>query len=256
MKVWRRCGMIALLSLALAGCAASGTSETAPAATPADAADAVLTNMPSPTATSSTAALPETPAALMNVFLSLARGDGDSGVRAMVETGGPSYIPVLVDYLRFSGLLGEDNRNAIIRALFDLSNAAPGELDGSAQFWDWWVRWVGKHSEINGPEGYNGFKGRLFSRMVDPDQSDFINSGVTSTIRVEEIVWGGVARDGIPDLTNPRVITPEEAGYLFDDDRVFGVSFNGEHRAYPLRILNAHETANDVVGGVPFALAY
>ena len=43
---------------------------------------------------------------------------------------------------------------------------------------------------------------------------------------------------------------------LINDDRVFGVSFNGEHRAYPLRILNAHEMANDVVGGVPFALAY
>ena len=174
----------------------------------------------------------------------------------MADTGDPSYIPVLVDYLRFSALLGEDNRNTIIRALFDLSVAAPDELEGSAQFWDWWVRWVGKHTEIKGPEGYHGFKGRLFSRMVDPEQSDFIHSGVDTRIRVEEIVWGGVARDGIPDLTNPRVITPGEADYLFDDDRVFGVSFNGEHRAYPLRILNAHEMANDVVGGVPFALAY
>ncbi|HIN06522.1 MAG TPA: DUF3179 domain-containing protein [Dehalococcoidia bacterium] len=91
--------------------------------------------------------------------------------------------------------------------------------------------------------------------MVDPEQSDFINSGVDSGIRLEEIVWGRVPRDGIPDLINPRVVTPQEAGYLFDDDRVFGVSFNGEHRAYPLRVLNAHEMANDVVGSAPFALA-
>ena len=69
-------------------------------------------------------------------------------------------------------------------------------------------------------------------------------------------MWGVVPKAGIPDLTKPRVITPEEASYLFDADRVFGVAFNGEHRAYPLRILNAHEMANDVVGGVPFALAY
>jgi len=81
-------------------------------------------------------------------------------------------------------------------------------------------------------------------------------NGVHSLIRTEEIVWGGVPKDGIPDLTNPRVMTPEEAVYLINDDRVFGVSFNGEHRAYPLRILNAHEMANDVVGGVPFALGY
>jgi hypothetical protein len=96
----------------------------------------------------------------------------------------------------------------------------------------------------------------MFGLLVDPEQVLFLYEGVESRIRLEEIVWGGVAKDGIPDLTNPRVMTPEEAGYLFDDDRVFGVSFNGEHRAYPLRVLNAHEMANDVVEGVPFALAY
>ena len=51
-------------------------------------------------------------------------------------------------------------------------------------------------------------------------------------------------------------LTPDEAAYLQPSDRVFGVSINGEHRAYPLRVLNAHEMANDVVGGVQFALAY
>ena len=69
-------------------------------------------------------------------------------------------------------------------------------------------------------------------------------------------MWGGVRKDGIPDLTNPRLLTPEQAIYLRPSDRVFGVSINGEHRAYPLRILNAHEMANDVLGGVHFALAY
>ena len=52
------------------------------------------------------------------------------------------------------------------------------------------------------------------------------------------------------------MVPADEADYLNWDDRVFGVSINGEHRAYPLRILNPHEMANDVVGGVPFALAY
>ena len=75
-------------------------------------------------------------------------------------------------------------------------------------------------------------------------------------IRLEEVVWGGVAKDGIPDLRNPPVVPANEAWYMRPSDRVFGVSINGENRAYPLRILNAHEMANDVVGGVPFALAY
>ena len=147
-------------------------------------------------------------------------------------------------------------RDVIVRTLTDLSGADPGELDGSPRFWSWWVRWVGKHPEVRGPEGYDAFKGLILERLVDPAMAVFFDDGVDSRIRLEEIVWGGVPKDGIPDLTNPRVITPEEASYLFDADRVFGVSFNGEHRAYPLRILNAHEMANDVVGGVPFALAY
>jgi hypothetical protein len=73
---------------------------------------------------------------------------------------------------------------------------------------------------------------------------------------LEEIAWGGVRKDGIPDLINPPTIAAEEADYLSGSDRVFGVSINGQHRAYPLRILNPHEMANDVLGGVPFALAY
>ena len=69
-------------------------------------------------------------------------------------------------------------------------------------------------------------------------------------------MWGGVAKDGIPDLINPPSISALDARYLKPTDRVFGVSINGEDRAYPLRILNPHEMANDVLGGVPFALAY
>ena len=62
--------------------------------------------------------------------------------------------------------------------------------------------------------------------------------------------------DGIPDLQFVPVLTPDEATYLQPSDRVFGVSINGEHRAYPLRIINAHEMANDTLGGEPIALAY
>jgi hypothetical protein len=34
------------------------------------------------------------------------------------------------------------------------------------------------------------------------------------------------------------------------------VTLNGQSRAYPHRIMDWHEMANDVVGGVPVALAY
>ena len=72
---------------------------------------------------------------------------------------------------------------------------------------------------------------------------------VKTRIRLEEAVWGGVPKDGIPDLINPPSVTPQDAWYMNPTDRVFGVSINGEHRAFPLWTQNPHEMANDVLGG-------
>ena len=74
--------------------------------------------------------------------------------------------------------------------------------------------------------------------------------------RVEEIVWGGVRVEGIPALDNPRIVDPAQADYLIPDERVFGVSINGDTRAYPARFLDWHEMFNDVIGGQPVSLAY
>jgi hypothetical protein len=92
--------------------------------------------------------------------------------------------------------------------------------------------------------------------MIDPDFSDFLQDDFASTIRVEEIMWGGVVVDGIPALDNSPMILANEADYLTLEEPVFGISINGDHRAYPLRILDWHEMANDIVGGVPVSLAY
>jgi hypothetical protein len=45
---------------------------------------------------------------------------------------------------------------------------------------------------------------------------------------VEEIAWGGVSKNGIPDLIDAPVVSASNADYLLPNDRVFGVSFNGE----------------------------
>ena len=77
-----------------------------------------------------------------------------------------------------------------------------------------------------------------------------------SRIDLTEVVWGGVLPDGIPDLRNPKLLSPADADYLNLTDRVFGVTINGESRAYPLRIVNAHEMVNDTVGGEPISLMW
>ena len=181
---------------------------------------------------------------------------GDSAaVRRMGESGDASYIPALVEFLRFPWLLNPETRDTLTSSLTTLIGQPSGTLTREQVQWDWWVDWLGRHPEVQPPAGYAAWKGRLFSSLVDPEMGAFFYDGVKTRIRLEEVVWGGVAKDGIPDLTHPPVVPAREAAYLTPFDRVFGLSFNGRHRAYPLRILNFHEMANDVLGGVPFALA-
>jgi hypothetical protein len=73
---------------------------------------------------------------------------------------------------------------------------------------------------------------------------------------LDEIRWGGVRRDGIPPLKNPKMIAASEAGWLGDDDVVFGVAVNGDVRAYPKRILAWHEMFKDRIGGRELAGVY
>ena len=248
-------------------------SATSPSATLETAIAEAPSTPASPAPTPGVVELPDDPLGLMDAALYLSfRGD-PSAVQKMGDSGNVAYIPVLVEYLRFPWLLSQE---ASINTFSALSNLIQHTSDPEAQVqldWDWWMEWLGRHREIVPPDGYAGWKGRFLTdaqsrsmgrRIAYSEESDlgsdsvgdFLYDGIKTRIRLEEIVWGGVPKDGIPDLTNPPVLNADEATYLHPADRVFGVSFNGEHRAYPLRILNAHEMANDVVGGVPFALAY
>ena len=122
------------------------------------------------------------------------------------------------------------------------------------QPWPDWVIWYAT-TDLEPPPGFRTWKGRIYSR-IDEEFPSFFREDAPSQIRVEEIVWGGVALDGIPALVNARMLPAAEADYITPTELVFGVEINGDARAYPLRILDWHEMANDVVGGVPVALAY
>ena len=187
--------------------------------------------------------------ALMYTALDLIFSGDGSPAEIMAQRGDRSFVPVLIEFLRFPWELKPEVGQKISAALTRLT----GETFGGE--WDLWLEWLGKNPEITPPKGFASWKGRLLSR-IDPDMGAFLDDSFKTRIRIEEIVWGGVVKDGIPDLQNPPALRAKEATYLLPSDRVFGVFINGEHRAYPLRILNAHEMANDVVGGTPIALAY
>jgi protein-disulfide isomerase len=73
----------------------------------------------------------------------------------------------------------------------------------------------------------------------------------------EEVVSGGVPRDGIPPIDFPTMddqVTTDQ--WLSPQSPVISVEIDGTARAYPLAILIAHEIVNDVIGETPIAVTY
>jgi hypothetical protein len=166
-------------------------------------------------------------------FLMLLRGRGK-----------PDVVPGLIQVLRFV-----DDDGWIDRTIAGLTGEAPGKS------WSEWILWQQAHPEITPFEGFDAFKADVMA-VIDPDFRLFLKPGVEREIRLEEVVWGGVRKDGIPALTNPQHVAAADATYLEDGELVFGVEIGSDARAWPLRILDWHEMLNDVVGGVPVTLAY
>ena len=166
-------------------------------------------------------------------------------LRFLIERDQKDVIPAFIAVLRL--LPDEDGR--LLDALQRLARA------NIPRDWKAWTEWQEEHTEIRPYRGFVSFKADILAG-IDPNFRDFLYRGVRHRIRIEEIVWGGVKKDGIPALVNAEQIPAAEAAYLTDRELVFGVSINGDSRAYPLRILDWHEMFNDVVGGVPVSLAY
>ncbi len=53
---------------------------------------------------------------------------------------------------------------------------------------------------------------------------------------------GGPPKDGIPALTNPTFVSPNEVGYVRDDETVMGLVINGERIGNRLRLMPVVET--------------
>jgi len=173
------------------------------------------------------------------------------GFEALAADGRRSFVPVLRDLLRFAETAEEwyrilDAGSAILgrnlRAVEGPWRSLTLEMAGDPSF-----------PEL---EDYAAWKAELYAQQVDPRMRRFFELPSTATIALHEIVWGGVEVDGIPALDDPATVSGKHAAWLDDAEPVFGLSLGGEQRAYPLRILDWHEMANDRLGGVSFALAY
>ncbi len=187
-------------------------------------------------------------ARLLNQLLfASSRSDPEAILAGVVASGDTRFVAGLIDTLRYQRSLTLDIGSA-------LNKLTDEDLPPD---WFEWVEWAGQHPEIKSFAGYPAWKANLFAQ-IDPNFLRFVHDGmnIDPGSRIEEIVWGGVRVDGIPALDNPTMVDPAEAGYLVPEERVFGVSINGDLRAYPARFLDWHEMFNDIVGGEPVSLAY
>ncbi|WP_298814189.1 DUF3179 domain-containing (seleno)protein [uncultured Roseibium sp.] len=118
--------------------------------------------------------------------------------------------------------------------------------------------------DIPAPPGYLEVKREIFTSVIPGWDKIFIEGDIDWRM----VSWGGVLIDNrphdktdelcncIPAADNPEVISAQEATWLKDDDIVFGVTVNGESRAYPRRIMEVREMVNDTLGGRDLGIPY
>lgn len=76
------------------------------------------------------------------------------------------------------------------------------------------------------------------------------------TVALEDLKQGCPARDCIPSIDEPKFVSAGAAVHIADDAVVIAISYGGEHRAYPARILDHHEIVNDTIAGEPIAITW
>lgn len=80
---------------------------------------------------------------------------------------------------------------------------------------------------------------------------------VKKSVKLGDLQQGCKMKDCIRSIDEPKYVDVSSASsYLADDDLVLALSWNGENRAWPVRIMDQHEIVNDVIGGTPIAITW
>ena len=189
------------------------------------------------------------PVPVADVFMLLLLGpaDGKDQARKYIENQWqPSFVPMVLEVVT----LNQDP--ALGSELISLLERKTGQSFGFDL--DQWRQWLWTQESNPHPQ-YASFKSALYG-LIDTRFETYFNDDRVASIRLDEVLWGGVKQDGIPPLRDPEMISAAQADYLADDNVVFGLEVNGDARAYPKRILAWHEMFVDEVGGIPVAGVY
>ena len=119
----------------------------------------------------------------------------------MRERGNPDMAAGLIQSMRFA----RDRRDAIVETLQAITGAGHGT--------DWfdWMLWQENTPEVVPHPTFIPFKREVLLR-VDENFDDFLRLEYIARdrmkIRLEEITWGGVVKDGIPSVSYTHLTLP------------------------------------------------
>ncbi len=197
------------------------------------------------------------------VWTDLATRVDPADVLALGTTGDVRLSWLLADLLRF--FQGGNVGDAAFDAFANLTgvDTSPGTV---ARDWgavtDYLLAW-----DMPAPPDYVDYKRRLFTIVEEGWQPFFDYEGGDVDWRI--VSWGGVLIDDrlfgdpdaciegcIPAIDDPGVTDAAGGSWYPDDSIVFGVTVNGESRAYPKNIMEVHEMVNDELGGRRIGMPY
>lgn len=180
-----------------------------------------------------------------------------AALRALVESGDPRVAWPISDLMRF---VGNSGLNTV---LADAASQLLGITFPDGNYWgrttDHLIAW-----RIPAPPEYLAAKRAIFTNMVPGWEKLFVEGNIDW----RHVSWGGVLIDDrafdttdeacncIPAADNPDTTTASGADWLDDEAIVFGLSINGEQRAYPRRIMEVREMVNDTLGGRDLGIPY
>ncbi|MEO1200044.1 MAG: DUF3179 domain-containing (seleno)protein [Pseudomonadota bacterium] len=175
----------------------------------------------------------------------------------IAESKDPRLAWIISDLLRFAA---SPQLNAILAtAASDLLERDLRTPNAWGVVTDHLIAW-----DIPAPPDYLDVKRAIFTSIIPGWDRIFVEGDIDWRL----VSWGGVLIDDrahdrtddlcncIPAADNPEVTSAEDATWLEDDDIVFGITVNGEARAYPRRIMEVREMVNDTLGGRDLGIPY
>ena len=177
---------------------------------------------------------------------------------AIAQSGDPRIVWIITDMLRF--VSAKEPHDALVRTASELLGKDFDSFLAWHNITNHLIAW-----DIPAPPDYLDYKAVIFTVNVPGWEELFIEGDIDWRL----VSWGGVPIDNrpynqydprcsgcIPAIDNPKVSSAEAAIWLRDDDMVFGITINGESRAYPRQIMEVREMVNDTLGGRQLGIPY